>query len=572
MAKIGKPNKVFGKGKTPSENITVNVSPPKPGSKSALQKSGEYFIPGPMFGGTPTTQRSPFKESGYPGLRMYHGYVSEDFIQDLRGKRGIEVYEQMRKNDAVVGSMLRASYQLIHNAGIFVDPSAKNPDDPQSQLAADIVRTSLFDMKNTWADILSEILTMLPFGWAYCAVWLKKREGYKRDPYKSSRQDDGKYGWSNMSIRAHNSLESWETDPNGRLSGMVQSGPPTWKPIRIPLDNAAHFRTDTYKENPEGESVLRNAWLAWKMKTELEEVEAIGLSRELTGLPTLTVPEGIDIWNSNDSNASTALTAAKDIVQLAKADKYGGFVLPFGWELKVLTTPGQRAHNSDTVISRWDQRIAVTMLADMLLIGHERVGSYALVNQKSRLFSSALESYAARISGVFNKDLIPRLMSINGIPQEYWPTIRFGQVDTPDLKELAEMVNAIGNTDIKIDEAFGLALRQHMSIPPPRVGDNAVKTHEEKLEEQEVEFEQGIDHQRRQQEMFAEFEPEQEGAEGGGKPPVQMGSQPKAPDEKERPKNKPAPPPGKDTTKKVLVVKDSPMTRYALGLLGDTDD
>jgi hypothetical protein len=571
MAKIGKPDKVFGKSKTSSDKITVNVSPPKSGSLQALTKSNAYFIPGPMFGGNPVTQRSPFRESGYPGLRMYQGYVSEDFMQDLRGKRGIEVYEEMRKNDAVVGSMLRASYQLIHNAGVYVDPSAKNPDAQQSQLAADIVRTAIHDMKNTWADVLSEILTMLPFGWAYCAVWLKKRNGYKRDPYISSRENDAKYGWANISIRAHNSLDQWETDKKGRLSGMIQAGPPSWQPVRIPLDNAAHFRTDTYKENPEGESVLRNAWLAWKMKTELEEVEAIGLSRELTGQPVLTVPEGVDIWNTNDSNASSTLSAAKDIVTLSKADKYGGYVLPYGWELKVLTTPGQRAHNSDTVISRWDQRIAVTMLADMLLIGHERVGSYALVNQKSRLFSSALESYAARISGVFNKDLIPRLMSINGIPQEYWPTIRFGQVDTPDLKELAEMVNAVANTDIKIDEAFGLAVRQHMSVPPPRVGDNAVKTHEEKLEEKEVEFEQGLDHMERQQEMFNRLNPPQEG--GDGQPGMQTGSPAKDPDEKEKPKNKPEPPPGKDSAKKVLVVQDSPMTRYALGLLdGDDND
>jgi hypothetical protein len=428
---------------------------------------------------------------------------------------------------------------------------------------------------------------MLPFGWSYCAVWAKKRNGYKRDPYKTSRYSDGKYGWSNISVRGHDSLESWRTDDNGRVLGMVQSGPPTWKNVFIPLSNAGHFRTSTYKENPEGASVLRNAWRAWHLKTELETVEAIGLSRELTGQPVLILPEGVDIWNTNDSNAATALARAQDIVTLSKGDKYGGHVLPYGWELKVITTPGQRAHNSDTVISRWDQRIAVTMLADMLLIGHERVGSFALVAQKSRLFSSALESYAARIAGVFNKDLIPRLMLLNGIPQDYWPTIKFGQVDTPDMKELAEMLNAISNSDIKIDEAFGLAIRQHMQIPPPHKGETAVKTLEEKLEEKELEFEQGLEHQEKQQEMFAKFQPEQEGAEGGGKPPVQMGSQRKGPDEKEQPKNKPDKP-GKGLDKKkddvakklkelgeagvIIVASDDLVAKHSLGLDEEDND
>lgn len=581
MATIGKPKKVFSNKKAPAKSApkepVVKQITPAVGSKEALTKSSEYFIPGPNFGQKPATQRSPYKESGYPGLRMYDGYVSEEFLPNLRGRRGIQVYETMRKNDSVVGSMLLAAEQLIHNARLSVEPNIARPDDEQSQLAAHIVRTSLHDMKNTWPDVLSEILTMLAFGWSYCAVWAKKRDGYKRDPFKSSLYTDGKYGWSNISVRGHDSLESWRTDDNGRVIGMVQSGPPTWKNVFIPLSNAGHFRTNTYKDNPEGQSVLRNAWRAWHIKTELEEVEAIGLTRELTGQAVLIVPEGVDIWNTNDANAATALARAQDIVSLSKGDKYAGHVLPYGWELKVITTPGQRAHNSDTVISRWDQRIAVTMLADMLLIGHERVGSFALVHQKSRLFSSALESYAARIAGVFNKDLIPRLMLLNGIPQDYWPTIKFGQVDTPDMKELAELITAWSGSDIKIDESIGLAIREHAQLPPPKPGETAVKTLEEKLEEKELEFEQGLDHMERQQEMFQKFQPEQEGATGG--PGVQMGSQPKAPDEKEKPKNKPEKP---EEVKKILdnlaehgvlvIQRGSEMAKYSVGGLDDEED
>jgi hypothetical protein len=287
---------------------------------------------------------------------------------------------------------------------------------------------------------------------------------------------------------------------------MRQLGPPTYQIVDIPISNAAHFRTSTEKNNPEGVSILRRAWRSWDIKHHLEEVEAIGVERDLTGLPMITTPEGLDIWNPNDENAAATLARAEEIVRLIRLDKYQGLVLPFAWEFKLQTTSGQRPHNTSDIISRWDQRIAVTLLADMLLIGHERVGSFALVQSKTRLFSSALESYAARVAGVFNRQLIPRLMILNGIPQEYWPTMRFGPVETPALKDMADYLTALSGTDIVIDEAMALYLRDIAQLPPPKKGDKAVKTFEDKLEEQD-----------KQQQMFEKYKQPTDGPPGGGK-------------------------------------------------------
>ena len=411
--------------------------------------------------------RKSFKqELGTPGLEIYHGIVTEEFRPELQGYRGVQIYEEMRRNDAVVASMLLIAEHLIHNASLMVMPSEQNPDAQKSLKAADLVYTSIEDMGNSWTDTLSEILTFLAFGWSVCSVWHKQRNGYSRDKWKSSRHTDGQWGWAGISLRAQTTLDRWETDEKDHAIGMWQMGAPTWDRAYIPFTHAGHFRTRTDRDNPEGVSVLRSSYRAWSIKKIIETTEAMGIERDVAGVPIIIVPEGLNLWNSKDPDAAATLTRANEIVQNIRLDKYAGVVLPYGWELKIINTPGQRAHNSDKVISRWDQRIAVTMLADMLLIGQQNVGSFALVQGKIKLFSSALEAYAARVAGVFNRDLIPRLMLLNGIRQEYWPTLRFGPVETPSLVDMAAFIKSLWEVGVPIDEATSLYLKQIANFPP----------------------------------------------------------------------------------------------------------
>lgn len=48
------------------------------------------------------------KEYGSIGQRRYAGMFSEEFLRELQGKRGIEVYREMSENDEVCGAILYA--------------------------------------------------------------------------------------------------------------------------------------------------------------------------------------------------------------------------------------------------------------------------------------------------------------------------------------------------------------------------------------------------------------------------------------------------------------------------------
>ena len=52
-------------------------------------------------------------ELGTSGLRRSGGFVHEDFLNQLRGRRGFLVYREMADNDPVIGSILYAIEKVI---------------------------------------------------------------------------------------------------------------------------------------------------------------------------------------------------------------------------------------------------------------------------------------------------------------------------------------------------------------------------------------------------------------------------------------------------------------------------
>ncbi|MCE2604181.1 hypothetical protein LH384_34385, partial [Pseudomonas aeruginosa] len=79
-------------------------------------------------------------------------------------------------------------------------------------------------------------------------------------------------------------------------------------------DRALHFVTKSRKNNPEGRSVLRGAYRAWYFKRRIQEIEGIGLERDLAGFPVLTAPERMDLWDTDDPEMVEALNRAESIV------------------------------------------------------------------------------------------------------------------------------------------------------------------------------------------------------------------------------------------------------------------
>ena len=100
--------------------------------------------------------------------------------------------------------------------------------------------------------------------------------------------------------------------------------------------------------------------------------------------------------------------------------------------LELLSTGGRRQFDTNAIIERYDTRIAMTVLADFVLMGHQAVGSFALSSDKTKLFSMAVGAYLDIICEAFNNKAIPALIDLNGEHFQGitgYPTLEHGDIE-----------------------------------------------------------------------------------------------------------------------------------------------
>jgi len=314
------------------------------------------------------------------------------------------------------------------------------------------------DMDGTWQDFISEALSMLAYGWSWHEIVYKRREGiWSRDDRKRSKHSDGLIGWRKMPIRAQETLLRWVFDESGETKAMVQLAPPLYKTTVLPMERSLLFRYKQYKGSPEGVSMLRNSYRPWYMKKRLEEFEAVGIERDLAGLPVVKVPAEM-LRAKPGTDQAKAVEAFKKMVKSVRRDEQEGVVFPMAYDqdtkqplysFELMGGGGGRQFNTDEIIKRYEERILMTVLADFILVGHDGSGgSYSLHVDKTGIFRTSLNSIAESIADVLNRYAIPRLFMVNGWKPEQLPKIVPTDVDAPDISQLGAFMQAMAGTGV----------------------------------------------------------------------------------------------------------------------------
>ncbi|MCI9048557.1 MAG: hypothetical protein HFG71_15100 [Hungatella sp.] len=406
------------------------------------------------------------KEIGRIGQRRYGGTIYEEFLHELRGKRGIEVYREMSENDDVVGAILFAIEMLVRQCKWNVEPGGNTAKDKE---AAEFVESCMNDMQDTWIDTISEILSFLTYGWSFHEIVYKRRMGNTNDSRTRSKYDDGLIGWKKLPIRAQETLYQWEYDNEDNLLGMTQMPPPDFGIFTIPLEKAMLFRTKSRKNNPEGRSILRNSYRSWYFKRRIQEIEGIGIERDLAGLPVIYAPGDLDIWDSTVEENVRVRLWLEDMVRHIRRDEMEGIVLPHGYELKLLSSAGTRQFDTNTIINRYDTRIAMTVLADFIFLGHDKTGSWALSSDKTQLFAVAIGAFLDIICETFNSQGIPALIDLNrehfaGIME--YPKMTHGDIEDVDITKVSAFIKDMVGIGVLIpDDGLEDYIRQAGHLP-----------------------------------------------------------------------------------------------------------
>jgi len=381
-----------------------------------------------------STAAKNFGQVGSTGLERYGGYVYEEFLTNLRLPQNLKVYKEMSSNDATIGGILFLFESMMKKLPWSVKPGG---DKLVDKTVANFVQECMDDMEHSWMDFIVEALSMFIYGWAWHEIVYKVRST------KNSKYSDGRIGWAKLPIRSQNSWNSWvydEINPD-KLIGMEQidNNRKDGTVVTIPYEKSLLFRTKSYRNSPEGVSLLRTAYRAWFYKKRIEEIEGIGIERDLAGLPVITVPEGIDIWDPDNSQGVTLKAYLEKLVSNIRRDKNEGVLLPAGYEFELATSGSNRQFDTCKIIDRYDQRIAMTVLADIILMGHTNSGSFALAKSKTNMLGASLEAMADNIKNIINKVAIPKLMDLNTFRgYTKYPELVRGEIEAPEMDKLAD--------------------------------------------------------------------------------------------------------------------------------------
>lgn len=406
-----------------------------------------------------------FEELGHTGLLQYGGWIQEEFLSELTGARWNRIVKEMTTNDPVVHAMFFI-VELLTRAVTWEIKAGEEGQEGDKR--ADFIKSNLDDMSQSWKDLISEILSFLPWGFDYHEIVYKQRNGENPGTFTdlagrevemaTSKYDDGLIGWRKMPTRSQDSVEHWVLDEHGGIQGLWQNT--LFSRNFIPIDKSLLFRTSISKNNPEGRSLCRRIYRPWFFKMRIENIEGIGIERDLAGLPKGKIPSDYLKPDANPNQKAIAEDMKRILMNirnddqaalLLPSDLYEGTSEPM-FDVTLLSTAGSRVFDTNKIIQRYDIRILMILMVDFLLLGHEKVGSFALASSKTELFSIALGGFLDVIADTFNRHAIPKLLKLNGMPTEKAPELVHGDVETIDLKELADLVSKVSGTKITLSD------------------------------------------------------------------------------------------------------------------------
>lgn len=409
----------------------------------------------------PKAQQKP---QGIMGFKTSSGSIVEEFIRDLQFPAAGKVYQEMSSNDAVIGSCLYLIETVIRGANwdvIMDDPNA-----PFDEEAIAFVKSCMFDMSGqTWDDFICDALSMLIYGFSFHEIVYKIRRGpLEKDPKFKSKYSDGKIGWQMLAARSQATLSGWDIDKaTGKAIAFLQD--PSLVGVDgdiVPLQIEGNllFKTKSAFGNPEGWSVLRRAYRSWYFKKYIEELEGIGIERNLAGIPVLSPPPDVPLFDANNDEMVKLLEWAQTLVNNLRQDKNHGIILPSTeWQLDLLgTNSASKGLDTDVVIRRYEARCAMALLSDVILLGGDRTGSFALAEAKQSLFVSSLTAIVESITSKINQEAIPMLFALNNMTTESYPKIVAKDIETPDIKEVALILRSLKVDITKNKKLFGYIL------------------------------------------------------------------------------------------------------------------
>lgn len=408
-------------------------------------------------------------EKGYAAVPTGAGWwqvgaVDDETTPELRWPDCLRVYDAMRKQDAQVGSVLRAVTFPIRSTTWRIDPNGA-PDHVVEHVAQDLglpikgredVAPGRTRDRFSWGDHLRHALLQLVFGHMVF-----------EQVYRIS--DDGTQAHlRKLAPRMPRTIQEFEVARDGGLVAVRQYAPGgLGEGQRLLVNRLVVYVHEREAGNWQGASLLRQAYKNWLLKDRLMRTQTTAIDRNGMGIPVYTAAEP---GNRTPAEVDAELDDGQQLAEDARSGDNSGLALPNGADFELLGVQGQTPDASKP-IQYHDEQIARAVLAHFLNLGTQ-TGSWALGSTFEEFFTQSLTAVAQEIADVTTAHVIEDLVDINYGEDMPAPRLVFDDIGS-NAGALALAIKTLVDAGVLTpDEGTEAHMRLVLGLPTKTQGDD----------------------------------------------------------------------------------------------------
>ena len=423
------------------------------------------------------TPRLKLSETGFVGLKMSNGQILQEAQRAFRYPHFIKVIDEIRANPTVGAAW------NVYNFWISRKKWCVEADENASEITkerAEIIESMMHDMQDSWANFIQSVIPYLEYGYGIHEI-----VPYRRLKRNGSKHNDGLVGIKKLAIRNQDTIAKWNFSEDGRNllsvsqsianvenSFRYQALKDTDGLIPIPRENYLLFTASGSAGNPQGNSIYKNIYLAFRQLTMLQEQELLTVAKEAKGLMKIEVPAQY-LQGTASPDGGVAATAFKSIIDGHNDGTNSGLLVPqqidpesklpmFNYGL--LESKGTPAVDVEAVIQRLQKNILVALSVDVLALG-DSGGSYSLAESKTSILTLAIDARLKEIKEVLDRYLVKYIYDMNGWDSTEMPEFVYEDEDDIDLEVFSAAVQRFAATDmLERDRATYNKIRKSLGI------------------------------------------------------------------------------------------------------------
>lgn len=450
-------------------------------AKIAVQQARRIGAMGPK----PPSKVSPFKEIGTSGVAVFGGQIiSREKDPRVFGQQRWLTYGELVTNTSIVAAGVRYFLGIVAASKWTLEPADESDEAKKN---AEFVESVINSMETPWRRVVRRA-AMYRFNGYGIQEWTAKK-----------REKDGKIGLDDVEARPCHTMDHWEVDERGTVTGIWQRSPQTGQLLWLPRQKIMYMVEDSVTDSPEGLGLYRHLVDPYLRLMRYQNLEGLGFDRDMRGIPigrvpygaiaravaagTLTDEEGKRYTSAVESfvkmqtkseDTSIVLDSAPYVVETQSGQSISG-VMQYGLELLQGQQPGFADLNN--ALARLNREMARIIGVEHLLLG-ESAGSRALSEDKSRNFYLTTNGSLDEVADSANKDIVTPICDLNGIKEDMRPKLKHSDVSfravteiTQALQQLATAGAVMMPDDPAVDEVRDmLGLSKSPEMTPEQKG------------------------------------------------------------------------------------------------------